>query len=238
MNIYQKKTRRTKVNYRKIYKSHYGDIPVDKDGRTYEIHHIDGDDTNNEPSNLVALSIQDHYDIHYSQGDYDACFSIGVRMKMDPQQLSKLSSDAQTRRVLNGTHHLLKTGEDHPSYRHDMLTFENIKSGEVINTTMYDFQRMYNLNGSHLSLLVNGHCRTIKGWSIMNQMDDGSFARSSDWHNTRDSKKYLFKNRKTGELIHTTQYDLYTNHGASRRGVNSIVRGDSKFTGNWEIAPQ
>jgi len=26
--------------YRKIYEQHYGPIPVDSDGRTYEIHHI------------------------------------------------------------------------------------------------------------------------------------------------------------------------------------------------------
>jgi hypothetical protein len=32
----------TTNNYRKIYENHNGIIPKDSDGRTYEIHHIDG----------------------------------------------------------------------------------------------------------------------------------------------------------------------------------------------------
>jgi len=34
MSIYRK------TNYRKIYEDHNGPIPVDEDGRTYEIHHL------------------------------------------------------------------------------------------------------------------------------------------------------------------------------------------------------
>ena len=55
--------------YRKIYESHNGPIPKEDNGRSYEIHHIDGNHFNNDPSNLKAVSIQEHYDIHYSQGD-------------------------------------------------------------------------------------------------------------------------------------------------------------------------
>ena len=36
MDIYQK-------NYRKIWVERHGPIPLDENGRTYEIHHIDGD---------------------------------------------------------------------------------------------------------------------------------------------------------------------------------------------------
>ena len=55
--------------YRKLYEEYHGLIPVDEDGRTYEIHHLDGNRKNNEPNNLVALSIKEHYRIHYEQGD-------------------------------------------------------------------------------------------------------------------------------------------------------------------------
>lgn len=50
--------------YRKIYESHYGPIPIDETGRTYEIHHIDGNSENNDISNLKCVSIQEHYNIH------------------------------------------------------------------------------------------------------------------------------------------------------------------------------
>ena len=96
--------RTTQANYRKIYENHYGDIPVDKDGRSYEIHHIDGNHENNTPSNLKAIPIQEHYDIHYARGDYAACRLISIRMNMPVNVRSELSTLMNNKRVENGTH--------------------------------------------------------------------------------------------------------------------------------------
>lgn len=94
-------------SYRKIYQEHYGKIPVDVDGRSYEIHHIDGDHTNNCPENLKAVTIQEHYDIHYSQGDWYACLLISGSLKILPEEKSKLSRLAANQAVKNGTHNFL-----------------------------------------------------------------------------------------------------------------------------------
>ena len=94
----------TKTNYRKIYEQYYGSIPTDSNGRTYEIHHIDGDHSNNEPDNLIALSIQEHYDVHYSQEDWNACSIIAQRIGMDPKDASDLSREFTLNRVADGTH--------------------------------------------------------------------------------------------------------------------------------------
>lgn len=93
--------------YRRIYENHHGPIPKDDIGWAYDIHHIDGDRNNNHPDNLIAVTIQDHYDIHYAQGDWMACWKIGVRMRKPIEELSELSSKCQKARVQNGTHHLL-----------------------------------------------------------------------------------------------------------------------------------
>ena len=93
-----------RVNYRKIYIQHYGSIPKDKTGRSYEIHHIDGNRNNNDPKNLIALSIQEHYDIHYSQNDWGACHKIGLHMKITPEELSALATKSNLDRVAKGTH--------------------------------------------------------------------------------------------------------------------------------------
>ena len=45
--------------YRKEWIKHYGPIPRDHKGRSYHIHHIDRDRSNNHISNLVVLSILD-----------------------------------------------------------------------------------------------------------------------------------------------------------------------------------
>ncbi len=95
------------MNYRKIYESQHGSIPIDADGRTYDIHHLDGNHSNNLPENLRAVSLQEHYDIHFSQGDWGACARIGERMKRSPEEISHLLSLENKKRVSNGTHHFL-----------------------------------------------------------------------------------------------------------------------------------
>ena len=76
--------KKKKVNYRKIYEAHYGPIPTQKDGKTYEVHHLDGNHSNNTPTNLTAITIQEHFDIHFAQGDYDACTLIIKRLDWPP----------------------------------------------------------------------------------------------------------------------------------------------------------
>ena len=58
------------TNYRKIWEYHNGKIPVDENGRSFEIHHLGGNRENNDLSNLHACSIQEHYDIHLMQKDF------------------------------------------------------------------------------------------------------------------------------------------------------------------------
>ena len=94
-------------NHVKIYKQHYGDIPIDEYGRTYQIHHIDGNHQNNDPKNLTAVSIQEHYDIHYAQGDYGACYLLARVMNFSPDQLSEIASKSNLQRSKNGTNPFL-----------------------------------------------------------------------------------------------------------------------------------
>lgn len=55
------------MNYRKIWEQVHGQIPKDEQGRTYDIHHIDGNRKNNSIENLICLSLEDHYKIHLKQ---------------------------------------------------------------------------------------------------------------------------------------------------------------------------
>ena len=64
----------------KIYEDHYGPLPKDEKGRKYEIHHLDGNRENNDPSNLEAISITEHYNQHYEKGDWLACLGFIDRL--------------------------------------------------------------------------------------------------------------------------------------------------------------
>lgn len=96
-----------RINYRKIYEQHYGPIPTEKDGRKYEIHHIDGNHSNNDPSNLIAVTFEEHYDIHYAQGDWHACVLMAKQRGKSVEEISRLNSLAQKKRVSLGTHNFL-----------------------------------------------------------------------------------------------------------------------------------
>jgi hypothetical protein len=103
------------TNYRKIYENHYGPIPKDENGRKYEIHHLDGNRKNNELENLKCVTIQDHYDIHYAQGDWGACALIAKRMNLTPEMISELSTKHNMKMIRDGTHPFL--GDRNPMYR-------------------------------------------------------------------------------------------------------------------------
>lgn len=70
------------MDYRKIWRDAFGPIPKDEDGRSYDIHHIDGNKNNNDLSNLMCVSIKEHYEIHYKQKDWMSAHAVSLRMKL------------------------------------------------------------------------------------------------------------------------------------------------------------
>lgn len=80
------------MSHRKIWKTYYGKIPKDKDGRSYEIHHKDGNRKNNSIDNLMCVTIKEHYDIHISQGDWGAATLIAKRMNLPSDYISKIQT--------------------------------------------------------------------------------------------------------------------------------------------------
>jgi hypothetical protein len=97
--------------YRGIYVKHYGPIPKDELGRKYDIHHVDGNHSNNEPNNLRAVTLQEHYDIHYSQGDYAACLRLSGRIALTEEDRSELAILSSNKRVAEGRHNLTKRAD-------------------------------------------------------------------------------------------------------------------------------
>jgi len=107
MSIYSHISRR-KINYRKIWEHYYGPIPKDDTGRSYQIHHIDGNKNNNNIENLMCLSIEDHYHLHLDQKDYAAARLLAIQLGRSPEEISELSRQTITktnqRRIEAGEH--------------------------------------------------------------------------------------------------------------------------------------
>jgi hypothetical protein len=145
--------KKAKADYRKIYENHYGPIPSDNTGRTFEVHHVDGNHENNEPSNLIALSIVEHYEIHHSQGDWSAARLIALRMNMDKDVISELTRKSNLERVENGTHPWLRRPDGFslqqermkdPLYRNP---FSKRKNGTSVQTDRVDAGTHHLLGG-------------------------------------------------------------------------------------------
>jgi hypothetical protein len=101
------------TKYRKIYEQHNGPIPKDDNNRSYEIHHIDGNHSNNSPSNLLAVSPEQHYQIHLNQGDWAAALYLSQYLDITGDEIKELARSAANKRVADGTHNFL--GEQNPS---------------------------------------------------------------------------------------------------------------------------
>jgi hypothetical protein len=95
-NIYQSKS------HRKVYEFYCGKIPPH-----HEIHHRDGIHSNNCIENLQCVTTQEHYDIHYAQGDYGACKLIAMKLQNPPQTVSELLRLSNRQRIEAGTHNFL-----------------------------------------------------------------------------------------------------------------------------------
>lgn len=77
--------------HRKIWIQVNGPIPVDAQGRTFEIHHINGDHFDNRLENLQCLSIMDHYKVHLLQADFQAAAAIAQRMGIEVETQANLN---------------------------------------------------------------------------------------------------------------------------------------------------
>ena len=85
-------------SHRKIYEEFHG-IKIPK---FMDIHHIDGNHSNNDPLNLKLVTIREHYDIHFSQGDYGAAYMVGLRLKLSDEERSKIASLSATKANAEG----------------------------------------------------------------------------------------------------------------------------------------
>ena len=99
-----------RINYRRIWVSYHGKIPKDSEGRSFDIHHLDGDCSNNTINNLVAVSALEHYRIHRDKGEYGAAAMIARRMKVIPEDLSETVKLQMKELVESGKHNFSVKG--------------------------------------------------------------------------------------------------------------------------------
>lgn len=213
LSLPKSKKQRTKVNYRKIYEDSFGAIPHDELGRRYDIHHIDGDDNNNDLSNLIAVTIEEHYKIHHSQSDWGACYFMAIRMNSDPE---KISESARKYQLSLGENHPSKREENRARWRGDGSPSKSEKNRQA--------RREYQLSlGDKHSLRSDAYRKSQS--SKMSGKNNITF----------DHTVYLWENIASGEQIKMTRYDFYTTHNIPEWSVRYYIKGKSKHARGWKI---
>lgn len=98
------------MNYRKIWIKLKGPIPVDEQGRSFEIHHIDGNRKNNSIENLQCLSAEDHFKLHYGKEEFFAAHLIAKRLGRSLENISNWNMSKEGRERLRQS----KLGDNNP----------------------------------------------------------------------------------------------------------------------------
>jgi hypothetical protein len=210
------KTRTHSTVYRKIYEQHFGPIPKDEDGRTYEIHHIDGDDSNNDPNNLVALTIKEHYEVHKSQGDWAACLAMAHRMKVSPAEKSELARLNRQRQEASPDYiNPWRTRNDGTSVQQDLVSSGKHHFLKRSDGTSFTSDRV--VDGTHPFLHLDQRGKK---------------------HPMYKHEVYLFENNVTGESVKMTQKEFTDYYELDFRNVSAIVRGKRKVHKGWVVKGQ
>jgi len=76
--------------------------------------------------------------------------------------LSKTSGENHYR---NSTDYVsTQVGKTHPRYDPTLRTFKNTRTNEEVTLSVFDFINKYNLHQGNVSLVVNGHRKSVLGW--------------------------------------------------------------------------
>ena len=182
--------KRNSVNYRKIYEQNFGPIPFDEFGRRYEIHHIDGNPNNNDINNLQCVSVQEHFDIHFRQGDVIACLLISRNLKISREQRSELARMSALKRLQDGTHNFLN--KDSNKARVERGT-HNFLGGEISRKT----SRRRVREGTHI--LLGGKVQRQQIWEGKNKLVGGQLQRET-------AKNLLAQGKNQSQKIYKCGY--------------------------------
>lgn len=204
-------SRRNNRQYKIIYERHYGPVPRELNGRPYDIHHVDGDHANNDPKNLIAVTVQEHFDIHYSQKDWYACHAIMTRMELSPEMKTELARKSAASRVEDGTHPWQKRPDG------TSLASDLVKKG-----THHLLKRPDGSSIMSDRVKLPGYVNPFTGMSYTGKKSP-----------RYDHTVYTFKNKHTGDTVNMTQRELIEVYGLNHTNVSRIVSKKRKSHNGW-----
>lgn len=181
---------RNNSSHLKLWKSHHGEIPKDIDGRSYEIHHIDGNHKNNSINNLQCVSIHEHLEIHEKQHDWGAVQSILMRLELTAEnrnEISRLASLNQKRLMAEGKHNWQKMSKKDRSEL----------SRQIGLQTLRDCTGLHKINADPILAKENGRKAGLKAA----EKNAGFLNTESEHHGSKHVKGTSWWNDGSGNRV-------------------------------------
>jgi hypothetical protein len=231
------------TKYRKIYEQHNGPIPKDESGRTYDIHHIDGNRTNNHPVNLVAVSIAEHYQIHKAQKDWGACWKLHPLLKLSPTEISNIVRQSSLQQVKRGTHPWLKR-PDGSSLSQSIVKKQiddGLHASQIKKTCPHCGITM---DSANYAKHHGENCGKPKDPNyVPHNSGDNHYSKKPEYAGRYAGKNnpgydhtiYNWENINTKEQIDCTRYDMAVKLSCHRCNVTAVLNGNNKTVFGWKL---
>lgn len=179
------KHKKAGVNYRKIYESHYGKIP-----KGYHIHHIDGDPFNNDITNLMCVSPEEHGEIH--KNEFTKWASIGGKKGGDLTRDLKLGIHGATKEQKSKWAKNASSFVDRKKF--SFMMKEKYSNGELTHWT-----KSYTTEEIHHKISSGDPGKSTRGKPAWNR---GKKMILSNPELTRERKSIASKNKKKVKCPH------------------------------------
>jgi len=113
------------MHYRKIWEE-YNNLKIPEG---YEIHHIDGNHFNDDPTNLQLVTIQEHLEIHKKQNDWGAVQAILLRINgASKEEIKNAASLSQKKIYDSGNHNFQKMSKERRSEISTQAAYKTVKN--------------------------------------------------------------------------------------------------------------
>ena len=120
-----------------------------------------------------------------------------------------------------------------PNYDTTVYHWENIKTLETVQLTQRDFITRYNLEQSHISMLVAGKCKSCHDWHIYGRPLNDNKGLNNYQHDTR-----IFKwvHNITGDILLMDRYQFAKSNNIKSLGnLSSVINKNRNIINNWKI---
>ena len=120
------------------------------------------------------------------------------------------------KQILENNHNWSKRGSDNINYDHTLYKFENMSTGEIIESTQADFRAKFRYLQGNVSALIRGAKHSCGNWKLFGNKTPNRYI----VHN--------FINIVTGNIVHMNQDDFVKTYNLNRGHVCQMIKQNKK----------